>query len=434
MRADLNRHGVIIGGGIGGLLAAHALAGRFERVTIVERERYPPDASSAAPTARRGVPQSRCLHLLMAAGAAAFDKLMPGWRDEALVLGATPFDASADAALRFSAGWLPRTPSGIIAYACSRALLENVLRRGLAGKSTVCVREGRKVVGLLCGPLGERVTGVRIAGRHAAGETTLLADLVVDASGAGSSLPRWIARLRNGGTSQVDQTVVESGKQYVSRWFHLEPADAPDWHCLAIAPAAGTAFCSAMMLRAENDRWGVVLLAPGGERLPSDDTAFLDFAAGLRVRELREVLGRAKAVSPIHRFGPTSNRMMHYDRLTAWPAGLVAIGDSVCMLDPYFGLGMTAAARGAVLLGAHLDRKGRGAVPGLEFQKELASLNAQSWRVATGRDPEGRVLAHNKAHLSRLYEAAPSSPEVAHALLAVQHLLRPTESLEEVAV
>jgi hypothetical protein len=70
----------------------------------------------------------------------------------------------------------------------------------------------------------------------------------------------------------------------------------------------------------------------------------------------------------------------------------------------------------------------------LEFQNELASLNAQSWRVATGRDPNGRLLALDRAHLSRLYKATPFRPEVAHALLAVQHLLRPTESLDEVVV
>jgi 2-polyprenyl-6-methoxyphenol hydroxylase-like FAD-dependent oxidoreductase len=425
---------VIIGGGIGGLLAAHALAGRFERVTILERERYPPDASSPAPPARRGVPQSRCLHLMMAAGAAAFDELMPGWREEVVALGAAPFDASADAALRFSAGWLPRTPSGITTYACSRALLEKVLRRALAGTPTVRVREGRKVVGLLGSPLGERVIGVRIAGRHAAGETMLRADLVVDASGAGSTLPRWIARLPNGGTSQVNKTVVETGRQYVSRWFHLEPGDAPDWHCLSIAPTVGAALCSAMMLRAEEDRWGVVLLAPAGEPLPSDDMAFLDFIADLGDGELRKALGRARPVSPIYRYGPTSSRLMHYDRLTTWPTGLVALGDSVCTLDPYLGLGMTAAARGAVLLGAYLDREGGRAPPGLEFQKELASVNARPWRLATGRDPDGRMLVRDRTHLGRLHETAPSSPKVAHALLAVQHLLRPAETLEEVAV
>jgi 2-polyprenyl-6-methoxyphenol hydroxylase-like FAD-dependent oxidoreductase len=430
----MNGHAVVIGGGIAGLLAAHALAGRFERVTILERYHYPPDASSPAPPARRGVPQSRCLHLLMAAGAAAFDELMPGWREELVALGARPFDPCVDAVVRFSAGRLPRTPSGITTYACSRALLENVLRRGLAGKSTVHVREGQRVLGLLASLKGERVIGVHTFERHAAGETTLLADLVVDASGAGSTLPRWIARLPQGAGWQLRKTVVESGMRYVSRWFHLEPEDAPDWHCLSIAPTVGAALRSAMMLRAEGDRWGVVLLAPAGEPLPSDDTAFLDFITGLGDGELRDALARARPVSPIHHYGPTSSRMMHYDRATAWPRGLLAIGDSVCMLDPYFGLGMTAAARGAVLLGTYLDQKSGGTVLGVEFQKELVALNARTWQLATGRDSDGRPLGRDSAYLARLYEAAPSRPEIAHALLAVQHLLRPAESLQEVAV
>src|SRR5262245_45424613 len=97
----MNQHGLVIGGGIGGLLAARAMAARFERVTVLERYGYPADSVSSAPAARRGVPQSRCLHLLMAAGAAAFDELMPGWREDAIALGAVPFDASADAAIHF---------------------------------------------------------------------------------------------------------------------------------------------------------------------------------------------------------------------------------------------------------------------------------------------------------------------------------------------
>jgi 2-polyprenyl-6-methoxyphenol hydroxylase-like FAD-dependent oxidoreductase len=423
LRANLNGHGVIIGGGIGGLLAAHALASRFERVTVLECYSYPPESTSPAPSARRGVPQSRCIHLLMAAGAVAFDQLMPSWREELVALGAGPFDACADAVWCLSAGRLPRTPSGITAYACSRGLLEGVLLRGLADQPTVQVRESQKVIGLLSRPSGERVTGVLVVDKHGAGETAILADLVVDATGAASKLPRWIARLPNGARLQAKKTVAGSCMQYVSRWFQIQSVDAPNWRCLSVAPTVGTARRSAMMLRAENDCWGVVLLAPAGEPLPYDDKAFLDFIDDLGVGELRDALARARPVFPIHRYGRTLNRMMHYDLLTAWPAGLVAIGDAVCSLDPYFGLGMTAAARGAVLLGAHLDRKGECVVPGLEFQIELASANAQSWRVATGRDPDGRVLARNKAHLSRLYKATSSRPEAAHALLAVQHLL-----------
>jgi 2-polyprenyl-6-methoxyphenol hydroxylase-like FAD-dependent oxidoreductase len=370
----------------------------------------------------------------MAAGAAAFDQLMPGWRDELVALGGSSFDASADAVLRSCAGTLPRTFSGITAYACSRALLEKVLRRSLAGKPNVHVQEGHKVLGLLCSPRGERVTGVHTAEPHTAGDTTLLADLVVDASGAGSPLPRWIAGSPNGAGSPVKKTVVESGMQYVSRWFYIEPKDAPAWHCLSAAPTVTGGLRCAMMLRAEDNRWGIVLLAPAGGLLPRDDSAFQDFIARLGDGELRAALARARPVSPIHRYGPTSNRMMHYHRRPHWPPGLVAIGDSACTLDPYFGLGMTATARGVVLLRTYLNQNSGGDISSAEFQKELAVMNAGPWRLATNRDPEGRRLARDNADLRRLYEAAPSSPQLAHALLAVQHLLRPAETVKELAV
>jgi 2-polyprenyl-6-methoxyphenol hydroxylase-like FAD-dependent oxidoreductase len=434
LRRNTHDHAVVIGGGIGGLLVAHAVASRFERVTVLEAYHYPRESTSPAPAARRGVPQSRCIHLLMAGGAAAFDKLMPDWKEALVALGSGPFDACADAVLSSSAGRLLRVPSGITAYACSRALLESVLRRGLDGKPSVHVLEGQKVVGLLSSPRGENVIGVLTAKRRRAGETPLLADLVVDASGTGTALPRWIARFPNSLRSRVQKTVVESGMQYVSRWFRIDREDAPDWRCLSISPTAGAGLRSAMMLRAEQDLWGVVLLAPAGEPLPADDVAFLDFIAGLGDGELRQSLARARPASPIHHYGATSNRMMHYERMQAWPAGLVAIGDSVCALDPYFGLGMTAAARGAVLLATYLDRQRGGTISGLEFQKELATLNRQPWRLATGRDPDGRLLVQDGAYLGRLFEMATSNPAVAHALLAVQHLLRPAEALREVAV
>ena len=433
MRLEPRGHGVIIGGGIGGLLAAHALAGRFERVTVLEAYRYPRESNSPAPSARRGVPQSRCIHLLMAAGAAAFDELIPGWSDALVALGASPFDACSDAVLRLSTGWLPRVPSGISAYACSRALLEDVLRRGLVGKPTVHVREGQRVVGLLGSPRDESVTGVVTTQQRGAGETTLSADLVVDASGTGSALPRWIARLPNSVNSQLHKTVVESGTQYVSRWYQIKPADAPRWRCLSIAPMASTAFRSAMMLRAEEDRWGVVLLAPAGEPLPCNDTSFTEFVASFGDRELQQALGRAKTVSPILRYGSTSNRMTHFELVTEWPRGLVAIGDSVCTLNPYLGLGMTLAARGAVLLRACLDHKSGGPISAIDFQIQLAKLNVEPWRLATGCEPDGRSLASSKTRLSHLYKSASLNPVVAHALLAVQHLLRPAETLREIA-
>jgi hypothetical protein len=93
---------------------------------------------------------------------------------------------------------------------------------------------------------------------------------------------------------------------------------------------------------------------------------------------------------------------------------------------------MMLAARGAVLLRKCLDQQ-ETSLSALDFQKKLAEQNVEPSRLATGRELDGRPLA-GRARLCRLYDSAPSSPEVAHALLAVQHLLRPAETLREVAV
>jgi 2-polyprenyl-6-methoxyphenol hydroxylase-like FAD-dependent oxidoreductase len=48
----LGEHAVVIGAGIGGLLAARVLSDFYTRVTVLERDAFP-----AADTPRKGVPQ-----------------------------------------------------------------------------------------------------------------------------------------------------------------------------------------------------------------------------------------------------------------------------------------------------------------------------------------------------------------------------------------
>lgn len=56
-------HAVVLGGSLAGLCAAAALAPHVDRVTLVERDRYPEE-----PRWRRGVPQARHTHNLLGAG------------------------------------------------------------------------------------------------------------------------------------------------------------------------------------------------------------------------------------------------------------------------------------------------------------------------------------------------------------------------------
>ena len=50
----IGERAVVIGGSMGGLVAARVLADAYERVTVLDR-----DALPAAPAARKGVPQGR---------------------------------------------------------------------------------------------------------------------------------------------------------------------------------------------------------------------------------------------------------------------------------------------------------------------------------------------------------------------------------------
>ena len=82
---------VVQGAGIAGLLAARVLTETYDRVTIIERDRFPD-----ADTARRGVPQGGHTHVLMPGGAQILDELLPGILDELTRAGAVPVEPLGD--------------------------------------------------------------------------------------------------------------------------------------------------------------------------------------------------------------------------------------------------------------------------------------------------------------------------------------------------
>ncbi|MFZ1179342.1 MAG: hypothetical protein WAO15_24415 [Mycobacterium sp.] len=63
--AKVGNHAVVLGASMAGLLAARSLAEFFDTVTVVERDPLP-DTLSDKGAARRGVPQGRHLHGLLA--------------------------------------------------------------------------------------------------------------------------------------------------------------------------------------------------------------------------------------------------------------------------------------------------------------------------------------------------------------------------------
>jgi 2-polyprenyl-6-methoxyphenol hydroxylase-like FAD-dependent oxidoreductase len=75
--AILGEHAVVLGASIGGLLAARVLADHYRSVTIVDRDELDDEA-----TPRRGVPQGRHGHVLLARSSQILAELFPGFADD----------------------------------------------------------------------------------------------------------------------------------------------------------------------------------------------------------------------------------------------------------------------------------------------------------------------------------------------------------------
>src|SRR3990170_5213733 len=105
-------HAVVIGAGVGGLLAGRVLADRFERVTLVERDPLSSDFPGDS-LFRKGVPQGRHLHSLATRGGEILERYFPGLDAELADAGCPALDQAWDTHTDTPVGRLPRFHSGI---------------------------------------------------------------------------------------------------------------------------------------------------------------------------------------------------------------------------------------------------------------------------------------------------------------------------------
>ncbi len=417
-----------MGGGLAGLVSAWVLASHFAGVTLLERDRLPGGASH-----RRGVPQAPHQHVLLARGRLTLEALFPGLEAEIIAAGAEPLDVAADLGWLTPAGWAPRFRSEITILPCSRVLLEWRVRKRVQANGTVEIRDGHEAVGLVIDEAGS-VVGVRAraSGRRSLAEEEIRCDLVVDASGRGSRMPRWLEGL---GRTKPLESIVDAHISYTSRLYRGSPM-LPDGLRGAFIQAAPPAFTrGAAMLPIEDGRTLLTLIGRGGDQPPTDEAGFLEYARTLRSPMVYEAIRQLEPLSPIRLSRATKNVQRHYERLRDWPEGLVVLGDAACAFNPVYGQGMTTAALGAAALGRLLAQEPVGSLLGLgaRFQRTLARLNAAPWMFDTDLDlrvhgvtgpSPGRRVRMRQAYLARLGRLGTTSPHMRLAFLEVFHMLR----------
>ena len=432
-------HAVVVGAGMAGLLAARVLAGHFEQVTVVDRDRLPEH-----PRFRPGVPQSRHLHVLLGHGLECLEQLFPGFEADLVAAGAPVVEGSESLWLN-AAGWSRRYPSPIRLLGASRELIEWQVRNRVIALRNVQVLEGCDAVGPLTEGSRDAVAGVRLRSRDGRSDETgpttgLAADLVVDASGRQSRAPQWLAEL---GYPAPAETSISSLLGYASRQYLIPAGFQTDWRMLVINARPPGNPRSGALVPIEGGRWMVALIGAGRDHPPTFDAGFLEFARGLRSPLLYETIKDAEPASPIYGFRNTDNRRRHFERLRRWPDQFLVIGDASCTFNPIYAQGMTVTAMTAValdhILAEHMRRSDTDPLGrARQAQRQVVRTSAGAWTMATTEDlrypwTEGARLdlptriMHRYA--DRVLEVANGNPKVNTAFVNVVNLRHPPTSL-----
>jgi 2-polyprenyl-6-methoxyphenol hydroxylase-like FAD-dependent oxidoreductase len=399
------RRAVVAGASIAGLLAARALASRFEEVLVVDRD---PEPSGAEP--RRGAPHAAHSHALLPSGRAALESQFPGLSKELAALGVP---CAGTRALRWVEGGGTHARydrHGSEGLYVSRPLLEQALRMRVAALPNVRFAWNTRVCGPLLDEDEPRVTG--------------------DAAGRGGHAVRWLLAhgIRVPDVSRVDLRI-----HYSTRLFRRHPEQAAGDLGVVIAPDPGTGR-GAVMLAQEGERWSVTLIHVGDAQPPIGDEAFLAAARALPDPSIAQVIAADEPIGPIVQFGSPGSQRHHFERLSLAAEGLIAIGDAFASFNPIYGQGMSVAARQALALGECLDAGGRVA---RRFHRRSARMVDQAWtllvagdfRFPAARGVRARWLTVLHAYLAWLHRAARHDPRVASAFTEVAFLQQPAYRL-----
>lgn len=423
---------IVIGASMGGLLAARVLADHFDQVTLLERDTFP-----AAGEQRKGVPQGRHAHAVLAQGLQIMEGYWPGLTDHLVSLGADYGDASEKARWYHEGGCHRPMHSGINAVNVSRPRLEAEVRARVLALPNVTAVEGCDVLGLLATPDNARVTGVRVIRRRAgSAEESLTGGLVVDTSGRGSRSGAWLEEL---GYARPQEDVVKIGVTYTSCQYERRPDHSSGVNAVIVSASPENPR-SGVVLSQEGNRWMVTVAAYLGEQIPQDQAGFMAFVRGMATPAIYEVIKDAQPLGDPVAHKIPSNLRRRYERLTRFPAGYLVMGDALCSFNPIYGQGMSVAALEAQALDGCLA----GGEAGLaqRFFGQARKIVDIPWSTAVGNDlrfpevegPRSKMTRFVNWYVGRLHHAARHDAVVSVAFLKVVNLLAPPPSIMQPAI
>jgi 2-polyprenyl-6-methoxyphenol hydroxylase-like FAD-dependent oxidoreductase len=415
---------IVMGGSIAGLAAARVLSDHFREVILVERDQF-----GAVGEHRRGVPQGRHTHGLLAGGLRVLEAFFPGLFEEARRAGGLGVDLTREAYWCFEGGEYLRFASDLEGLLISRPLLEGIVRQRVRRIPNVQFWDGCQVQGLIPSSDNRRITGIKVSSETAA--RPVLADLVVDATGRGSHSPVWLEAI---GYRKPKEDRIEVNICYATGHFIRTP-DHLDGASLASIPATPNNKRGGVIVAQEGNRWIVTLSARSGETVPTDVRSFIEFARTLPAPYIYNVISRAEAISEPQAARFLASVRRRYEHMNRFPEGFLVLGDAICSFNPVYGQGMTVAVLEAVELQKVLRKGSRKFAQ--NFFARAAKIVDAPWSMAAGNDlrmpdvPGKRTVIGRFLHwyLAKLNMAARYDMSAVMAFQRAKNLLAPPQSL-----
>jgi 2-polyprenyl-6-methoxyphenol hydroxylase-like FAD-dependent oxidoreductase len=415
----IGEQAVVIGASMGGLLAARALADFYRQVTVLERDAFP-----VADIPRKGVPQGKHAHGLLARGRTVIEGFFPGWTDEVVRCGGVRGDIAGDVNWIGHGVTIKSEPSELVGLLAARPVLEGNVRRRLLALPNVRAIERCAVQGLVTDEARTAIRGVRVKIDNGA-EETILADLVVDASGRGSSSASW---LESFGYARASEEKIEIGIGYTTRVYRRRPSDLGGKLGIVVA-GSGPNWRNGTILFQTADRWIVSIGGYFGDHAPDDGQMFAAYAGSLPTSDIHDIVAHAEPLTDFVTYRYPANLRRRYERLTRFPTNYLVFGDAMCSFNPVYGQGMTVAAQEASLLQVCL-RDGDADLARRFFKAAKAAIDTP-WDIAVGNDlrhpqvqgPRPAKVRFINWYIGKLHMAARHDAVLANAFLKVANLV-----------
>lgn len=410
---------VVLGGSFAGLVTARVLSGFADDVVIVEPDVLDKEVSGP------GAPHRRQLHALLTTGHSQLERLYPGITAEMTAGGAQV--GSGKAVQFYVDGRLRPALDDVKMLGATRPFIESAVRRNthklrnvrfLTGRGRGLILQGDRVRGVRCTPAGQKP------------ETTLPADIVVDAMGRSSRLSTWLEQ-EGWPAPPLSRMKVDLG--YATATFH-RGSELPGTVIAHSTPGPDSKYqpilCEPGGLAAvEDNRWTVVLAGYAGYRPTQDPQQFL---ARMRrcVAPLREVAEHSAMESDVEPFHFGESRRRRFCATHRFPGGLVAIGDSVASLNPIYGQGLTLATLQAFALAAYLRSGATPHAPAWDYFRRADVFVNAAWSLSTTADlaqphvtgpyPPGYRLIRWVG--DKITQASVTDPEINRSFMDILHM------------